>query len=90
MYAYRIFCLKDLNKELSQKLEAQTQRFELLAAQQMANENLQTRPLDTQGIRDAADYTDEGDEVSCSKAIYSLPKTIETSYFMFNCIWRVI
>ncbi|CAH2080646.1 unnamed protein product [Thlaspi arvense] len=32
--------LKEMNKELSQKLEVQTQRLELLTAQSMANENI--------------------------------------------------
>lgn len=55
--------LKDLNKELSQKLEAQTQRLELLTAQHMANDNLLVRPADPIGMLDATQYADEGDEV---------------------------
>ncbi|XP_020256670.1 uncharacterized protein LOC109833424 isoform X2 [Asparagus officinalis] len=55
--------LKDLNKDLSQKLEAQTQRLELLTAQRMANENILARPLDTQSVQDTTEYADEGDEV---------------------------
>ncbi|EHA8588784.1 protein BLISTER [Cocos nucifera] len=54
--------LKDANKDLSQKLEAQTQRLELMTAQQMANENVLTRPADSQ-IMHATKYADEGDEV---------------------------
>lgn len=52
--------LKDLNKVLSQKLEAQTQRFELLAAWQIANENVHSRPRNVHG---ASEYIDEGDEL---------------------------
>lgn len=37
--------LKDLNKELSCKLEVQTQRLELLTAQSMASENPTAREL---------------------------------------------
>lgn len=55
--------LKDLNKELSQKLEAQTQRLELLTAQSMANNNSLARTVDTQSIQDSTQYADEGDEV---------------------------
>jgi len=55
--------LKDLNKDLSQKLEAQTQRLELLTAQRMANESVLARPIDTHSIQDTTEYTDEGDEV---------------------------
>ncbi|KAI0527398.1 hypothetical protein KFK09_002998 [Dendrobium nobile] len=55
--------LKDLNKELSRKLEAQTQRLELLTAQRMANENSLTKPTNTDNIPDTMEYADEGDEV---------------------------
>eukprot|EP00268_Persea_americana_P035033 TRINITY_DN3459_c1_g1_i4.p1 TRINITY_DN3459_c1_g1~~TRINITY_DN3459_c1_g1_i4.p1 ORF type:complete len:141 (-),score=35.57 TRINITY_DN3459_c1_g1_i4:760-1182(-) len=55
--------LKDLNKDLSQKLEAQTQRLELLTAQRMANENLPTRPAESNIMLDGTQYADEGDEV---------------------------
>ncbi|XP_020596305.1 uncharacterized protein LOC110036247 [Phalaenopsis equestris] len=55
--------LKDLNKELSRKLEAQTQRLELLTAQRMANENILTKSINTHNIPDTMDYADEGDEV---------------------------
>ncbi|KAF6144357.1 hypothetical protein GIB67_024584 [Kingdonia uniflora] len=57
--------LKELNKELSRKLEAQTQRLELLTAQIMANENIPGRAIDSQPIQDITVYTDEGDEVTC-------------------------
>ncbi|KAJ0977352.1 hypothetical protein J5N97_012826 [Dioscorea zingiberensis] len=53
--------LKDLNKDLSQKLEVQTQRLELLTAQRMANENVQAKPSDIHN--DSIEYADEGDEV---------------------------
>ena len=59
-----LFTFKDLNKELSLKLEAQTQRLELLAAQSMVNENIQARPTDSRTVHENAAYTDEGDEVS--------------------------
>ncbi|KAG0451333.1 hypothetical protein HPP92_013733 [Vanilla planifolia] len=55
--------LKDLNKELSRKLEAQTQRLELLTAQRMANENTLTRTTDIHNTTDTMEYADEGDEV---------------------------
>lgn len=55
--------LKDLNKDLSQKLEAQTQRYELLTAQRMASDNILARPIDTHNVQDLAEYADEGDEV---------------------------
>ncbi|XP_066313147.1 protein BLISTER-like [Miscanthus floridulus] len=55
--------LKELNKDLTQKLEIQTQRLELLTSQRMANENALAKPIDTRSINDAAIYADEGDEV---------------------------
>ncbi|WOL15178.1 hypothetical protein Cni_G23959 [Canna indica] len=55
--------LKELNKDLSQKLEAQTQRLELLTAQRMANENVLAKPIDAHSRHDATQYADEGDEV---------------------------
>ncbi|CAN0875713.1 Protein BLISTER [Linum grandiflorum] len=55
--------LKDLNKELSRKLEAQTQRLELLAAQSMATENITTRLPESRTMQDSPAYADEGDEV---------------------------
>ncbi|XP_026435870.1 protein BLISTER-like [Papaver somniferum] len=55
--------LKELNRELSRKLEAQTQRLELLTAQSMASENLQARQPDLLTMNDGTTYTDEGDEV---------------------------
>ncbi|KAI7979308.1 Protein BLISTER [Camellia lanceoleosa] len=54
--------LKELNKDLSRKLETQTQRLELLTAQSMANENISTRPLDPRSMQNTP-YADEGDEV---------------------------
>jgi len=55
--------LKELNKDLTQKLESQTQRLELLTSQRMANENVLAKPIDTRSINDATMYADEGDEV---------------------------
>uniref|UniRef100_A0A6V7QSN1 Protein BLISTER n=1 Tax=Ananas comosus var. bracteatus TaxID=296719 RepID=A0A6V7QSN1_ANACO len=55
--------LKDLNKDLSKKLEAQTQRLELLTAQQMANEHVLAKPMDVHIVNDTTEYADEGDEV---------------------------
>ncbi|KAF5752443.1 hypothetical protein HS088_TW01G00352 [Tripterygium wilfordii] len=54
--------LKDLNKELSRKLEAQTQRLELLTTKSMANENIPARLPDSRTIQENTPY-DEGDEV---------------------------
>ncbi|KAL5542474.1 hypothetical protein UlMin_010184 [Ulmus minor] len=55
--------LKELNNELSRKLEAQTQRLELLTAQSMVNENIPVRLPDSRDIHDNTRYADEGDEV---------------------------
>ncbi|GMY26934.1 protein BLISTER isoform X3 [Fagus crenata] len=55
--------LKELNKELSRKLEAQTQRLELLTAQSMANENTPVRQPDSRIMHENTPYADEGDEV---------------------------
>ncbi|KAJ8428698.1 hypothetical protein Cgig2_018478 [Carnegiea gigantea] len=55
--------LKDLNKELSQKLEVQTQRLELLTSQSMASENIPARqPIGPRIARETGVYADEGDE----------------------------
>jgi hypothetical protein len=55
--------MKELNKELSRKLEAQTQRLELLTAQSMANENTPARQPDSRIMHENTPYADEGDEV---------------------------
>ncbi|XP_059652542.1 protein BLISTER-like [Cornus florida] len=55
--------LKELNKELSQKLEVQTQRLELLTSQSMATEIVPARQLDARNMDDNTAYADEGDEV---------------------------
>ncbi|XP_022858940.1 protein BLISTER-like [Olea europaea var. sylvestris] len=55
--------MKELNKELTRKLEAQTQRLELLTAQTMANDNIPARQLDPRIVRDETPFADEGDEV---------------------------
>ncbi|CAM8890459.1 unnamed protein product [Rhodiola kirilowii] len=54
---------KELNKELSKRLEIQTQRLELLTAQSMAGENISTRQPDIPSISNSVIYADEGDEV---------------------------
>lgn len=61
-YASYTFVLKELNRDLTQKLETQTQRLELLTSERMANENVLARPVDTH-FNDATMYADEGDEV---------------------------
>ncbi|XP_062109001.1 protein BLISTER-like [Humulus lupulus] len=55
--------LKELNYELTRKLEAQTQRLEFLTARSMANENISARQPDSQDVRENIQYADEGDEV---------------------------
>lgn len=55
--------MKDLNKELSLKLEAQTQRLELLTAQSMANDGILAKHPNPSAVLDNATYADEGDEV---------------------------
>lgn len=56
--------MKDLNKELSQKLESQTQRLELLTAQNMAHVNVPARqPSGSPVVQENVPYADEGDEV---------------------------
>ncbi|CAL1356068.1 unnamed protein product [Linum trigynum] len=58
--------LKDLNKDLSRKLETQTQRLELLAAQSMATENITSRLPESRSMQENLAYADEGDEL-CSR-----------------------
>lgn len=56
--------MKDLNKELSQKLEVQTQRLELLTSQSMmSTDNIPQRKPAPRTVVDNTPYTDEGDEV---------------------------
>ncbi|XP_073124750.1 protein BLISTER-like [Henckelia pumila] len=55
--------LSELNKELTRKLESQTQKFELLMSQSMANENIQRRQPDLHVEQEKTAYADEGDEV---------------------------
>ncbi|PHT85491.1 hypothetical protein T459_07597 [Capsicum annuum] len=55
--------LKELNKDLTRKLEIQTQRLELLTAQTMANDNKQLRQPDAVSVHENIAYADEGDEV---------------------------
>ncbi|MCD9639194.1 hypothetical protein HAX54_023572 [Datura stramonium] len=55
--------LQEVNKDLTRKLEAQTQRLELLTAQSMATGNNQARQPDALTVQDSTTYADEGDEV---------------------------
>ncbi|KAI3803263.1 hypothetical protein L1987_31413 [Smallanthus sonchifolius] len=55
--------LKDLNKELTQKLEVQTQRLELLTSQSMVSDNIPPRKPGPRTMVDSTPYADEGDEV---------------------------
>ncbi|MBA0797540.1 hypothetical protein Gohar_008226 [Gossypium harknessii] len=54
--------LKEVNEELSRKLEVQTQRLELLTAQSLASEYIPARQPEPQKIDDNTPYADEGDE----------------------------
>ncbi|KAM7485323.1 hypothetical protein LguiA_001332 [Lonicera macranthoides] len=55
---------EELNKELSRKLELQTQRLELLTAQNMVNDNVPPRQpdshADSRDVNDSIAYADEG------------------------------
>ncbi|XP_024979397.1 protein BLISTER isoform X2 [Cynara cardunculus var. scolymus] len=55
--------LKNLNKELSHKLEVQTQRLELLTSQSMVADNIPVRKSPPRTVVDNTPYADEGDEV---------------------------
>ncbi|WJX17300.1 hypothetical protein P8452_07230 [Trifolium repens] len=58
--------MKEINKELSRKLEVQTQRLELLTAQNMVNENIENiseKQPDSRYTYENIPYADEGDEV---------------------------
>ncbi|KAI4338113.1 hypothetical protein L6164_016465 [Bauhinia variegata] len=57
--------LKELNKDLTRKLEDQTQRLEFLTARSMSNVNIPVKQPDsnTDNIYEDAQYADEGDEV---------------------------
>ncbi|KEH41185.1 hypothetical protein MtrunA17_Chr1g0169181 [Medicago truncatula] len=58
--------MKEINKELSRKLEVQTQRLELLTTQNMVNgniENISTKQPDSRVTYENIPYADEGDEV---------------------------
>ncbi|KAF1896586.1 hypothetical protein Lal_00034285 [Lupinus albus] len=57
------FRMKAINKELSRKLEIQTQRLELLTAQSMVNEHIPANQPDSHIIYENTPYADEGDEV---------------------------
>ncbi|KAF7837380.1 Protein BLISTER [Senna tora] len=55
--------MKELNKELSQKLESQTQRLELLTAQSMLSDNVLAKQPESHATFENTPYADEGDEV---------------------------
>ncbi|KAG2266055.1 hypothetical protein Bca52824_073134 [Brassica carinata] len=56
--------VKELNKELSRKLEVQTQRLELLTAQNMAIDNVSpAKQPDFHVVQERPPIADEGDEV---------------------------
>ncbi|KAI4345959.1 hypothetical protein L6164_013042 [Bauhinia variegata] len=55
--------LKELNRELTRKLEVQTQRLELLTARSMSSENIPVKQPDSHREYENAQYADEGDEV---------------------------
>eukprot|EP00252_Welwitschia_mirabilis_P024781 TRINITY_DN7466_c0_g2_i1.p1 TRINITY_DN7466_c0_g2~~TRINITY_DN7466_c0_g2_i1.p1 ORF type:complete len:722 (+),score=199.44 TRINITY_DN7466_c0_g2_i1:568-2733(+) len=55
--------LKASNQDLSQKLEAQTQRLELLISQNMAHEGHPPDSVNYSNIHEEIQYVDEGDEV---------------------------
>lgn len=59
-----LFWIKELNNELSRKLEAQTQRLEFLTAQSMASDHAPAKQPDVHTSYDNAPYADEGDEVT--------------------------
>ncbi|XP_062116994.1 uncharacterized protein LOC133830899 isoform X2 [Humulus lupulus] len=68
--------LKELNYELTRKLEAQTQRLEFLTARSMANENISARQPDSQDVRENIQYVDEGDKYGRGKKkIYACSTT---------------
>ncbi|KAF8388321.1 hypothetical protein HHK36_026987 [Tetracentron sinense] len=73
------FKLKDLNKELSRKLEAQTQRLELLTAKSMASEVIPVKQADSRNMYDNTMYTDEGDEIKLSNIKSTLAKKEQQS-----------
>ncbi|XP_062108042.1 protein BLISTER-like isoform X1 [Humulus lupulus] len=73
--------LKELNYELTRKLEAQTQRLEFLTARSMANETISARQPDSQDVRENIQYADEGDEYGRGKKkIYACSTTTCTGF----------
>ncbi|XP_062106349.1 protein BLISTER-like isoform X1 [Humulus lupulus] len=71
--------LKELNYELTRKLEAQTQRLEFLTARSMANENISARQ--PEDVRESIQYADEGDEYGRGKKkIYACSTTTCTGF----------
>ncbi|GAA0152135.1 hypothetical protein LIER_10691 [Lithospermum erythrorhizon] len=55
--------LQESNKELTRKLETQTQRLELLTSQRMSSGNVPVIQVDSRNLHDSTTYADEGDEV---------------------------
>ncbi|KAL1368068.1 hypothetical protein HN51_022171 [Arachis hypogaea] len=55
--------MREINKELSWKLELQTQRLELLTSQSMVNENISGKQPEFTSMYENTPYADEGDEV---------------------------
>lgn len=55
--------LRASNREFSQKLEAQTQRLELLISQNMVHEGHLVGPRNFHNMHEEIEYVDEGDEV---------------------------
>lgn len=49
---------------MSRKLEVQTQRLELLTAQNMVTENISAKEPDSRVMYENTPYADEGDEVT--------------------------
>ncbi|CAN6907145.1 unnamed protein product [Brassica oleracea] len=63
--------VKELNKELSRKLEVQTQRLELLTAQNMAIDNVSpAKQPDSHVVQERPPIADEGDEVHSLSLYY--------------------
>lgn len=78
--------MKDLNKELSQKLEVQTQRLELLTSQSMvSSDNIPQRKPGPRTVVDNTPYADEGDEVK-----RTIPSVITKIMLHHTFRWRFL
>lgn len=63
-YCSDFIWMKELNEDLTRKLEIQTQRLELLTSQSMVNDGSVVRHPDARTIHEITpQYADEGDEV---------------------------